>query len=111
MELFHREIAKRELLRQFYTIAQGPNETVSQFTIRFQDLYRQLARDVSANHLKDTFLVGLWEPLQTMLALTKFSQLTIEQMVAPVLALDRAHHSNSFSMGSLQNTLRMQEET
>ena len=55
LELFHREIPKRELLHQFYTIAQGPNETVSQFILHFQDLYRQLTQDMSANHLKDMF--------------------------------------------------------
>ena len=51
LKLFHCEIHKRELLRQFYAITQEPHETVSQFTIRFQDLYRPLAQDVSANHL------------------------------------------------------------
>ena len=54
LELFCREIPIRELLSQFYTIEQGPHETVAQFVLRFQDLYRQVARDVSANHLKDT---------------------------------------------------------
>ena len=39
LELFHHEIPIRELLRQFYTIEQGPHETVAQFVLRFQDLY------------------------------------------------------------------------
>ena len=74
LELFHREVPKRELLRQFFSMSQEPHETVAQFTIRFQDLYRQLAQDVSAHHILDTFLAGLWEPLRTTLALTDFSQ-------------------------------------
>ena len=97
MELFH-EIPKRELLRQFYMITQGPNETVPQFVLCFQDLYRQLAQDVSVNHLKDMFLVGLRDPLRTTLALVDFSQQTIEQVVVRVLALVRTHHNNSFAM-------------
>ena len=63
------------------------------------------------NHLKDMFLVGLHEPLRTTLALTDFSQHTIEQVVTFVLALDRAHHNNSFAMGILQTALAMTEET
>ena len=62
------------------------------------------------NHLKDTFLAGLREPLRTTLALTDFSQQTIEQMVARILALDRAHHSISFEMGILQTALPTNEE-
>ena len=73
LKLFHREIHKRELLRQCYAITQQPHEIVSLFTICFQDLYRQIAEDVSANHLKDTFLAGLREPLRTTLALTYIS--------------------------------------
>ena len=74
LELFHREIPKQELLRQFYAIIQEPHEIVSQVTIRFQDLYQQLTQDVSVNHLKDTFLAVLGEPLRTTLTLIDFSQ-------------------------------------
>ena len=63
------------------------------------------------NHLKDAFLARLREPLSTTLALTDFSQHTIEQVVAHVLALDRAHHNNSFSMCTLQTTLPTTEDT
>ena len=48
LELFHREVPKWELLRQFFSMSQEPHVTVTQFTIRFQDLYRQLADDVSS---------------------------------------------------------------
>ena len=101
LELFHREIPIHKLLRQLYTIEQGPHGTVAQFVLCFQDLYRQMARDILANHLKDTFLVGLREPLRTTLALTDFSQNTIEQVVACILALARIHNSSSFAMGTL----------
>ena len=110
LELFHYEVPKRELLRQFYTISQEPQETVAQFTIWFQDLYRQLSQDVSAHHISNTFLAGLREPLWTTLTLTDFSQQTIEQVIARVLTIDRTQHSTTFSMGSLQNTLPVQEE-
>ena len=91
-------------------MSQEPKETVTQFTIRFQDLYCQLTQDVSAHHIPDTFLAGLREPLRTTLALTDFSQQTIEQVIARVLAIDRTQHNTAFSMGSLQNTLPPQEE-
>mgnify|MGYP000577219850 CR=1 FL=1 len=51
------------------------------------------------------------ETLCTTLALTDFSQNTIEQVVARVHTLARAHHSNSFAMGTLQATLPTPEET
>ena len=86
-------------------------ETVSQYSLRFQDLYRQLGQDVSVNHLRDTFLAGLREPLRTTLALIDFSQQTIKQVVARELALDHAHHSIAFSMGTLQSALPTVEET
>ena len=110
LELFHREVPKRELLRQFLIMSQEPQETVAQFTIRFQDLYRQLAEDVSAYHISDTFLASLREPLRTTLALTDFSNQTIEQVIACVLAIDRTEHSTTFSMSSLQSTLPPQED-
>ena len=70
------------------TINQEPHETVSQFTIRFQDLYRQLTQNVSAHHITDTFLAGLREALRTTLALTYFSQQTIGQVIARVLTIE-----------------------
>ena len=81
LELFHREVPKRELLRQFFSISQEPHEMVAQFTIRFQDLYRQVADDVSAQHIPNTFLSSLQEPLRTTLALTNFANQTIEQVI------------------------------
>ena len=100
---------KRELLRQFFSIGQEPHETVAQFTIRFQDLYRQVADDVSAQHIPDTFLSSLREPLRTTLALTNFANQTIEQVIARVLALDRTQHGAAFSMTSLQNALPQED--
>ena len=87
------------------SIGQEPHETVAQFTIRVQDLYRQVADDVSAQHIPDTFLSSLQEPLRTTLALTNFANHTIEQVIARVLALDRTQHDVAFSMTSLQNAL------
>ena len=68
---------------------QEPHETIAQFTIRFQDLYRQLAEEISAHHIPDTFLSSLRESLRTILSLTNFSNQTIEQVIACVLAIDR----------------------
>ena len=110
LELFHREVPKRELLRQFLIMSQEPQETVAQFTIRFQDLYRQLAEDVSPHHIPDTFLAGLREPLRMTLTLTDFSNQIIKQVIARVLAIDRTQHSTTFFMGSLQSTLPPQED-
>ena len=70
-------------------MSQEPHETVAQFTIRFQDLYRQLADDVTAHHIPDTFLSSLREPLRTILALTNFANQTIEKVIARILAIDR----------------------
>ena len=100
LELFHQEIPKRELLRQFFSMSQEPHETVAQFTIRFQDLYRQLADDVPAHHILDTFLSSLREPLRTTLALSNFANQTIEQVIARVLPINRTQQSTTFSMTS-----------
>ena len=105
LELFHREVPKRELLLQFFSMNQELQETVSQFTIRFQDLHRQLAEDVSAHHISETFLASLWEPLRATLTLTDFSNQSIEKVIVRVLALDQTQHSTMFSMSSLQSTL------
>ena len=91
-------------------MSQEPHETVAQFTIRFQELCRQLVDDVSAHHIPDTFLSSLREPLRRTLSLTDFSNQTIEQVIARVLAIDRTQHNTSFSMASLQNTLTPQED-
>ena len=100
LELFHREVPKRELLRQFFSMSQEPHETAARFTIRFQDLYRQVADDVSAQHIPDTFLSSLREPLLTTLALTNFANQTIEQVIARVLALDRTQMHDMFRVRS-----------
>ena len=110
MEIFHREIPVRELLCQFYAIQQGPHETVAQFVLRFQELYRQVASDVSANHLTDTFLGRLREPLRTTLALTDFSKKTIEQVVTRVLALTCTQKSNTFAMGRYRKPFQLQKK-
>ena len=86
-------------------MSQEPQETVAQFTIRFQDLYRQLAEGVFAHHIPDTFFAILREPLRTTLALTNLSNQIIEQVIARVLAIDQTQHSIAFSMGCLQSTL------
>ena len=62
------------------------------------------------HHITDTFLTGLREPLWTTLALTDFSQQTIEQVIARILAIDKTQHITAFSIGSLQNTLPPQNE-
>ena len=90
-------------------MSQEPHETVAQFTIRFQDLYRQVADDVSAQHIPDTFLSSLREPLRTTLALANFANETIEQVIARVCAIDRTQHNTTFSMSSLQNTLPQED--
>lgn len=90
---------------QLYAITQEPNERVPQFTIRFQDLYHQIAQDVSADHLKGTFFAGLQEPLRTTLALTDLSQQMIEQVVTHVLIMDRAKNNTSFFVSSHQGSL------
>ena len=66
VELFHWEIPKRELLRQFFSMSQEPHEMIAQFTIRVQDLYRQLVDDVSAHHIPDTFLSSLWQEYDSL---------------------------------------------
>ena len=108
--IVHREVPKYELLRQFFFMSQQLQETVAQFTIRFQDLYRQLADDVSAHHIPDTFLASLREPLRTTLVLTDFSNQTIEQIIACILAIDQTQHSTTFSMSSLQSSLPPHED-
>ena len=79
-------------------MSQEPQEQVTHFTIRFLDLYCQLAQDVSAHHIPNTFLAGLREPLQTTLALTDFPQQTIKQVITRVLAIDQTQDNRSFSM-------------
>ena len=112
IRLFHRQIPKRDsLLSQFYAISQEHQETIPQFTIRFQNLHRELAREISADNPKDTFLTTLREPLRTTLGVLDFSQQMIEQVVDQVLVMDNAQNSTSFPMGSLRGAFPTTEET
>ena len=52
--LVHQQIPKRELMSEFYAMSQEPQESVPHFIIRFQNLRRQLTRQIPADELKDT---------------------------------------------------------
>ena len=53
-------------------------ETILQFVIRFQNLWKQLARPTPDKDLKETFLIALREPLRTTLVVFDFKADTIE---------------------------------
>ena len=48
-----------DLIGQFYATYQEPNETVSQFVIRFQILQLQIAKKIPDAELKDIFLEAI----------------------------------------------------
>ena len=45
LKLIHREVPKRKLLRQFFSMSQELHETVAQFTTRFQHVRVQKWKD------------------------------------------------------------------
>ena len=53
---FHRQVQQRELMSQFYAIS---HEIVPRFFIRFQNLRRQLARQLLEEDVKETFLSAI----------------------------------------------------
>ena len=59
IQLFHRQILQKDLIGQFYVAYQEPNETVSQFVIRFQSLQLQIAKKIPDVELKDIFLEAI----------------------------------------------------
>ena len=65
-QLFHRQIPQKDLIGQFYAVYQEPNETVSQFVIRFQSLQLQIAEKIPDAELKDIFLEAIHEPLRSL---------------------------------------------
>ena len=93
---------QRELVDQFYMVYQEPNETVSQFVIRFQTLHSELTRTRSVEETKAVFLDTLREPLRTMLTVFDLWTSTIDEVVDRVLEMDRAQNSNHMAMGALQ---------
>ena len=62
-QLFHRQIPQKDLIGQFYATYQEPNETVSQFVIRFQSLQLEIAKKIPDAELKDICLEAIQEPL------------------------------------------------
>ena len=62
-QLFHRQIPQKDLIGQFYAAYREPNETVSQFVIRFQSLQLQIAKKIPDAELKDIFLEAIQERL------------------------------------------------
>ena len=93
---------QRELVGQFYTVYQEPNETVLQFVICFQTLHIELKRAPSEDEAKVVFLATLREPLRTTLSVFDFRTNTIDEVVDRVLEMDRAQNSNHMAMGALQ---------
>ena len=73
VQLFHRRIAQRDLMRQFYAIIQEVNETVPQFVICLQNLTKQLMRSPTVEELTEIFLIGFREPLRTTLQIMDLS--------------------------------------
>ena len=110
-QLFHRQIPQKDLIGQFYAAYQEPNETVSQFVIRFQSLQLQIAKKIPDVELKDIFLEAIQEPLRTTLAVFDFSDQTIDKVIDKALAMDRTHKSKAtINMTNLTNNLPSLEE-
>ena len=78
IQLFHRRIPQRDLMSQFYAIAQEVNETVPQFVIRFQNLSKKLSWSPTPEELTEIFLTGLREPLRTTVELVDLSGQPVE---------------------------------
>ena len=91
-------------------ISQEAHETVPQFIIRFQNLRRQLARQLLEEDVKETFLSALREPLRTTLAVFDFKEQSLEQVIDKALLMDKTQTCNNLSMASLQKSLPMAEE-
>ena len=108
IQLFHRRISQRDLMNQFYSMAQEVTKTVPQFIIWFQNLRKQLTRSPTLEKLMEVFLTGLREPMWTTLAVVGLIGSPIEYIISRVLRLDNAQ---SMSMTSLQNALPTTEET
>ena len=85
-------------MSQFYVAYQEAHETVLQFIIRFQNLWRKLARPLREEDVKDTFLSALRELLQMTLAMFNFKEQSSEQVIDKVLMRDKTQTSNSMSM-------------
>ena len=109
-QLFHRQIPQKDLIGQFYAAYQEPNETVSQFVIRFQSLQLQIAKTIPDAELKD-IPEAIQEPLRTTLAVFDFTDQTIDKVIDKALAMDRTHKSKpTINMTTLTNNLPSLEE-
>ena len=111
LQLFHRQIPQKDLIAQFYALYQEPNETVSQFVIRFQNLQLQISRPIPDHELKDIFLEAIREPLRTTLAVFDFRNQSIEQVIDKAIAMGRnPKNVRSMDMSALHHTLPTMEE-
>ena len=106
-----KQIPQKDLIAQFYALYQEPNETVSQFVIRFQNLQLQISRPIPDHELKDIFLEAIWEPLRTTLAVFDFWNQLIEQVIDKAIAMGRNRKNvRSMDMSALHHTLPTMEE-
>ena len=67
LRFFHRSISQCEIIGQFYSIWQLQQESVTDFSLRFENLRCQLTRAPTKDEVKETFLVALRQPLRIML--------------------------------------------
>ena len=44
LRFFHKKVPQHVIIRQFYTIKQLPFESIADFSLRFQNLWRKLDR-------------------------------------------------------------------
>ena len=90
-------------MSQFYAIS---HEIVPRFFIRFQNLRRQLARQLLEEDVKETFLSALREPLRTTLAVFNFKEQSLEQVIDKALLMDKMQTCNTMSIVSLEKFLQ-----
>ena len=87
-------------MSQFYAITHEATERVPQFiiyfqnlrkqpqfVIRFQILKKQLTRSPTPEEFTETFLISIWEPLRTTLAVVDLIGKPIEDVISRVLRL------------------------
>ena len=101
LRFFHRRVPQCEIIGQFYTIKQLPSESITDFSLRFQNLQRKLERASTDDEARETFLATLRRPIRTTLNNNSVKGETTDMVIERALQLELNEEEEAYSMSSL----------
>ena len=83
-------------------IKQPPSESITDFSLQFQNLRRKLERVPAEHEACKTFLAALWRPIRTTLNNNSVKAETTDMVIERALQLELDEEEEAFSMSTVQ---------